>query len=602
MLRHHHTDAPPCPEPATSARRRLHRIALLGLITAVLASLTLLGEAAHWTPRSTPLAEQLPPIAARIADAAADPSAPPAAETAEDARTAARTATRLRERAQRQATRAAQARADAARAVAATKAARAAAVRKAAQRAAAKAARAKAARQAARLRALPPAARKAAQVRAQRAARKAAQVRAQQAARKAAQRRAQQAAALRAAAEARHAAEARRLAAAKAAGAEEPRTVEPQSQRPSPYPAGGWVKSLPILPALPTPDPAAEARAKREAAAQRAAAAKRAAEAKRRIAAVAAQRKAAAAAKARAERDRRAAAATAARIGTRKAPGPVASSHYLRTLRGGAGDLRAMRALGYRDARSHPSGHRHLVLLDIGGQTHAGVRLSATTRHITYRQLADAMKAYVDGYARGQRANAPAEITIGTNNDLVVTRRSGQVWADSVVDPVATHAKRYRAITVSGANDIEPGFAAGPGAVKNWVRGYLAATKAGLVFNGSADGCSPARPFAGCNRGWTMRDLAWVAGVAAPGRMTVLPQIYNRTMARQWAQIARTAATQGRPLRILGPLTETAACRGIPACPTMPSAAAWRVLWGSLNGHAETRTGTLPVQTDLDVR
>jgi hypothetical protein len=156
-------------------------------------------------------------------------------------------------------------------------------------------------------------------------------------------------------------------------------------------------------------------------------------------------------------------------------------------------------------------------------------------------------------------------------------------------------------MTIAGADDIEPGFRAGVSETRAWLNGYLGATAAPFVFNGSADGCG-ARPLPWvCNGGWSTGDLAWFAGSRDPARITALPQIYNSTMAAQWASIARTAFVEmHRPLHILGPLTENVACGSDPSCPTMPSSWAWAALWQRLH-VARVPTSSLPMQVDLDV-
>jgi hypothetical protein len=261
-----------------------------------------------------------------------------------------------------------------------------------------------------------------------------------------------------------------------------------------------------------------------------------------------------------------------------------------------------MRRLGATDAGRNPRGIGHLVLLDIGGQGPHGVFLSIVARFVSYRALVRAIDAYVAGYHSRQRRRAPVTIALGTNNDLYTSRGAGRLWATRVVNPVRGAAKRYPDITIAGANDIEPGFSAGPRATRHWLHGFLRHTKAPFVFNGSADGCSWTRPFSRCNRGWTARTLARLAGTAAPKRIFVLPQIYNRQMAGQWAQISRTAARLHHVrLNIVGPLTEQRACGRNPACPSMPSHAAWRLLHHKLH-RVGLPPRSLPVQVDLDVR
>jgi hypothetical protein len=258
--------------------------------------------------------------------------------------------------------------------------------------------------------------------------------------------------------------------------------------------------------------------------------------------------------------------------------------------------------LGSADATRNPAGEAHLVLLDIGGQSLRGVYLSLVNRFISYRDLTAAVSAYVGGYHAHQRRHAPVTIALGTNNDLYTTAFSGRLWATQVVNPVRRAAHRFKNITIAGADDMEPGFAAGPVHTRAWLRGYLAATKAKFVFNGSADGCSTRRAWSRCNHGWSARFLALLAGAAAPSRIIALPQIYNRAMAGQWAQISRTAKLDGRrPLRIVGPLTEQAACGRHRNCPSMSSRRAWVLLHRHLQA-AGVHLGVLPMQVDLDVR
>lgn len=289
----------------------------------------------------------------------------------------------------------------------------------------------------------------------------------------------------------------------------------------------------------------------------------------------------------------------------RTQPGAVTVGHYLRSLTGDpAHDVPVMRTLGGRDAFAAMPGHRYLVLLDIGGQVPGGIMLSATTRTISNQAIVNAANAYIAGYHSRQHPNAPVTVALGTSNDLQVSTAYGQSWARDVVNPVRRVAATLPQLSVAGASDIEPGFTGGPRDVQAWLKGFLASTDAPFIFNGSADGCSDSVPNSGCVGGWSAQDLAYLAGAAAPGRIEALPQVYNTTMAAQWAQISRTALLVYRhPLTFAGPLTETAACGGDPQCVTMPSAAAWAWLWRSLFlAGPPVRQSSLPVQVDLDVQ
>ncbi|MGH8960054.1 MAG: fibronectin type III domain-containing protein [Jatrophihabitantaceae bacterium] len=286
-------------------------------------------------------------------------------------------------------------------------------------------------------------------------------------------------------------------------------------------------------------------------------------------------------------------------------PAPVSTSRYIRNIRGSSSaELAMMRSEGAADARANPSGHGYLILLDIGGQDQQdqGVVLSATTRFVAYTDLVRDVQAYVDGYASAQRASAPVMIAIGTNNDMEVSYASGAGWANSVVDPVVSYARKYSGIRIAGANDIEPGFRGTPYQSQLWLNGYLASTSAAFVFNGSADGCAWTVTGRGCNNGWTMGGLYHLAAGAAPTRTINLPQIYNSTMARQWKYISLTGVAARQPrINFGGALTEWTACDQASGCFSLSGHSAWSELWGQLQSASQLRVGSLPYSTDLRI-
>jgi hypothetical protein len=287
-------------------------------------------------------------------------------------------------------------------------------------------------------------------------------------------------------------------------------------------------------------------------------------------------------------------------------PAPVSTSRYIRNIRTGSAAERAtMRSEGATDAFYNPSGHGYLILLDIGGQDSydGGVVLSATTRFVSYGALVANVKAYVDGYASKQRASAPVTIAIGTNNDMDVTRNAGRDWANKVVDPIASYvASRYPGMTIAGANDIEPGFRGTYKQTRSWLNGYLDATRAPFVFNGSADGCSWTAANRHCNNGWTMAGLYQLAGGIAPTRILNLPQIYNTTMPKQWKYISLTGVNAGKPrINFGGPLTEWTACDQAGGCGSITGVNAWQQLWSQLQSVSQLKVGSLPYSTDLRI-
>jgi fibronectin type III domain protein len=286
-------------------------------------------------------------------------------------------------------------------------------------------------------------------------------------------------------------------------------------------------------------------------------------------------------------------------------PAPVSTSHYLRNLTGNfVSDAALMKRMGAYDAAHDPSGHRYLILLQIGGQdmSRGGVLLSATSKFVTNAGVVNATKAYLDGYASAQKRYAPMLLAIGTNNDVDVSAAAGTAWADRVVDPVRAYAARYPGITVGGANDMEPGFSATVAETQSWLTGYLRATSAQFVFNGSADGCSTVTYNSRCNNGWNMAALQWLSGGAAPSRTVNLPQIYNNAMPLQWKFISVTGVKARKPrLYFGGPLTEFTACDQAGSCGSLSNVVAWQKLWAAISSSPVTKQYDMPHGTDLRI-
>jgi hypothetical protein len=287
-------------------------------------------------------------------------------------------------------------------------------------------------------------------------------------------------------------------------------------------------------------------------------------------------------------------------------PAPVSTSHYIRNITGNLStDAALMRTMGANDAAHNPSGHNYLILLQIGGQDEAdhGTLLSATARYVSYPAVVSAMKAYLDGYATRQKPYAPLTLAVGTNNDVDVSTSAGISWARNIVNPIASYAAtRHPGIIIAGANDMEPGFSASVGATRNWLTGFLSATSARFVFNGSADGCSTGTAGARCNNGWSMADLQWLSGGASPTRTISLPQIYNYAMPLQWKYISLTGTNAGRArINFGGPLTERTACAQAGSCGSIGNVDAWNRLWSAISSTPATRQSQLPNGTDLRI-
>ncbi|MGI8881925.1 MAG: fibronectin type III domain-containing protein [Jatrophihabitans sp.] len=290
-------------------------------------------------------------------------------------------------------------------------------------------------------------------------------------------------------------------------------------------------------------------------------------------------------------------------IGAVTTPALVSTSRYIRNIHGKPTDVAITKKMGATDASYNPSNRRYLVLLDIGGQTSTLIGLSATSIYITYPQLVTALKGYIDGYASTQKYNAPAMIAVGVNNDIDVRALTGKIWAQQVINPLVAYAKKYPNITIAGANDMEPGFIGTAAQTRDWLSGYLAATSAKFVFNGSADGCNWTAVNGKCNNGWKAADLQWLAGGAAPTRIINLPQIYNTTMAKQWKYISLTGVVGHKAkINFGGPLTEWTACYSQHGgCGSITNNSAWSALWVQLRSDSRISQSSLPYGTDLRI-
>jgi hypothetical protein len=256
-------------------------------------------------------------------------------------------------------------------------------------------------------------------------------------------------------------------------------------------------------------------------------------------------------------------------------PPPTSISRYLGDLTGDdTKDVQTMRAHGCADAKSMLRAGSRFVLLDVGAQTitpdqvsgvdpdNPGVLLTQTvsTVRLTYPDLVSRLQSYADAFANCGKGRQ-ATIAIGTNNDgawdpngdnYYAPAARGKDWAYSVVNMLTS----AQGVTFTGANDIEPGFAAGQTQSLSWEKNYLKwANEKRLVFNGSADGCPDGfgQTSAECSDGYTQQGLYQLASLG--GQVVALPQIYGPSMAAQWANIDRVG---GGEIVFGGVLTEHA--------------------------------------------
>ena len=227
----------------------------------------------------------------------------------------------------------------------------------------------------------------------------------------------------------------------------------------------------------------------------------------------------------------------------------------------------------------------------------------------TDQEVANLVEGFITGFysSLGGFNNLHATIIIGTNNSTGpanVTQLAGQAWAQmvgTVADWVTNHGYSYQ-VAVAGGNNLEPDFGAYSD-VQNWLDGYFSVSPQQAMYNiGAMNGCSPAKPQAPCGKfAWTPDDLYQASWGAFPNLLRPIPELYSRTLANQWQQLAAYAIQQadGQGFSIAGTLTQQGACDQLfptndPTC--LPEtrisssfpAQGWTTLYDILAGNPNT--------------
>jgi hypothetical protein len=224
---------------------------------------------------------------------------------------------------------------------------------------------------------------------------------------------------------------------------------------------------------------------------------------------------------------------------------------------------------GCSAARRHETG---IVILDFGkpAYKHHGygtILFSgryADNHHITTAMVGCA-RGYVSCLPKG--STATIEVARGTSNyhpALPSAYSAGVRWAraTNTFHRILGHEGLDKHIRAAAADDAEPAWDPGFHRTKGFFHGFRAATRGHTLYDyRSLDG--------GVGAVWSAKQAWYVAGGIRHTK--VLPEIYNSTMARQWAQLARIASTKyHRGMRFAGVMTQgTAGCR----CGSRPHAA-----------------------------
>ena len=183
-----------------------------------------------------------------------------------------------------------------------------------------------------------------------------------------------------------------------------------------------------------------------------------------------------------------------------------------------------------------------IVILDFGkpasnGHTYGTILFS--NRFAGNREITLAMLAYAGGYRYCLRRGSKATIVLarGTSNyhpSVPSTFKAGRKWARETMQ-LARWLDRLgfdSHVASAAAIDAEPAWDPRFHGTRNFFRGYRVAGIGRPLYNyGSLDG--------GVGSYWSARQAFYVTGGMRYARP--IPEIYNRTMAKQWAHLAWVA-------------------------------------------------------------
>lgn len=290
-------------------------------------------------------------------------------------------------------------------------------------------------------------------------------------------------------------------------------------------------------------------------------------------------------------------------------------SNYIADVTGNsAHDTSVMRSHGCAAGKAGQVG---IDVLDFGAQDvqngqWGSLPVFTNGTFLTDAQVSADAEAFLAGYRSCASAEHVLAVAIGTNNSgppSYVSRSAGVVWAQLVAGVAADAAKQgwtAAGLSVTGANDIEPGFGAYPNA-QAWANGYSSVSAPVYDDYGSADGC----PGSGggnqaCGDGWDTQDVWYVAGGAKLAR--ALPEIYTTTSSggvtqgQQWQQISLWGVDDhGTKLPFAGSMTQHAACaqNGCSAQLDNTAQQGYTELRNALATNSATADPGLPGDTDI---
>jgi len=166
-----------------------------------------------------------------------------------------------------------------------------------------------------------------------------------------------------------------------------------------------------------------------------------------------------------------------------------------------------------------------------------------------------ALKAYAVGYVRCLPEGARSQIVLarGTSNYGIAVPSAyaaGRLWAletRSLARFIRLHHLDAH-VQAAGADYVEPAWDPTFKRTHDFFHGFRSAGRGLVLYNyGSLDG--------GPGVIWNVRQTYYVAGGMRYVRP--IPEIYNRAMAEQWAELSRLSSERyGQPLQFAGLITQ----------------------------------------------
>ena len=217
--------------------------------------------------------------------------------------------------------------------------------------------------------------------------------------------------------------------------------------------------------------------------------------------------------------------------------------------------------------RAAGRGATGVVILDFGkpsydGHSYGTILFSGA--FASNDSITRAMGAYATGYVRclPRHSGDHIELARGTSNyhpSVPNVYKAGRKWAREVMDlQRALRTAKFDAhVTAAAADDVEPAWDPSWWRTRDFYRGYADSRVGHALYNyGSLDG--------GIVSGyWNAHQAFYVTGGMRYAR--AIPEIYNRTMAQEWAALAQVAKKRyHRPVQFAGVMTEhTAGNHGV---------------------------------------